>query len=124
MVEPGAFTKISARGVEEQRANIVLDFLDGYANLADAYRVEVRIITWQSEKVLKVPSSAVFRSGEEWAAFVVAGGVARRTAVRLGHRGAFEIEVLQGLKAGDAVIVHPSGEIKDGARVRKSIGRE
>ena len=123
MVEPGAFTKISALGVEEQRANIVLDFLDGYANLADAYRVEVRIITWQSENVLKVPSSAVFRSGEEWAAFVVAGGVARRTAVKLGHRGAFEIEVLQGLKAGDSVIVHPSSDVSDGVRVRLAAGK-
>ncbi|MBZ5521526.1 MAG: HlyD family efflux transporter periplasmic adaptor subunit [Acidobacteriia bacterium] len=119
MVEPGAFTKISALGVEEQRANIILDFLDGSDNLADAYRVEVKIIIWQSEKILKVPSSAVFRSGEDWAAFTVVNGVARRTVVKLGHRGAFEIEVLQGLNAGDSVIVHPSSEIKDSVRVQK-----
>jgi len=74
MVEPGAFTKVSALGVEEQRANVVLDFLEGSDKLEDAYRVEVRVITWESPDVLKVPSSAVFRSGTSWAVFKVYKG--------------------------------------------------
>lgn len=123
MVEPGGFTRISALGVEEQRVNIVLDFLDGYDKLADAYRVEVRIITWQTQKALKIPSSAIFRSGQDWAAFTVAGGTARQTPVKLGHRGAFEIEVLSGLNQGDLVIVHPSSEIRDGVRIRPAAGQ-
>ncbi len=120
MVEPGAFTKISALGVEEQRANVVLDFLDGSDKLEDAYRVEVRVITWESQNALKAPSSAVFRSKTDWAVFKLEGGKARKTIVQLGHRGAFEIEVLQGLAAGDLVITHPSADIKDGVRVKTS----
>lgn len=120
MVEPGAFTKVSALGVEEQRANIVLDFLESSEKLEDAYRVEVRVITWESPDVLKVPSSAVFRSQADWAVFKLQDGTARKVTVQLGHRETFEIEVVQGLAAGDIVITHPSADIKDGVRVRAS----
>jgi len=117
VVEPGAFTKISALGVEEQRVNVVLDFVDTSDRLADAYRVEVRVVIWQASDVLKVPSSALFRIGEDWAVFKVENGRAQRTTIQTGHRGAFETEVLGGIKARDLLIVHPSAEIKDGVRV-------
>ena len=120
VVEPGAFTKVSALGVEEQRVNVVLDFTEDTANLADAYRVEVRVITWQSANVLKVPSSALFRSGEQWAVFRVSAGAAQRTIVKPGHHGRDETEILQGLDEGDSVVVHPSSELKDRARVTRS----
>jgi HlyD family secretion protein len=120
MIEPGAFTKISALGVEEQRANVVLDFLEGSDKLEDAYRVEVRVITWENPDVLKVPSSAVFRSQKDWAVFKLANRKVRKTIVRLGHRGTLEIEVLQGLAVGDIVITHPSADIKDGVQVKAS----
>lgn len=117
MVEPGAYTKVSALGVEEQRANVVLDFVDSPENLADAYRVEVRVVTWKSDSVLKIPSSALSRIGSDWAAFRVQNGRAQRTVLQLGHRGAFETEVLSGLKQGDVVILHPSTEINDAVSV-------
>jgi HlyD family secretion protein len=119
-VEPGAFTKVSALGVEEQRVNVVLDFTEGSANLADAYRVEVRVITWENSSVLKVPSSAVFRSGEDWALFKVANGLARHTPIKLGHHGSYEIEIVEGLSMGDRVIVHPSADVSNGSRVSTS----
>ena len=123
-VEPGAFTKISALGVEEQRVNVILDFVEGSANLADAYRVEVRVVTWESAGVLRIPSSAVFRSGEDWAVFNVVGGIARLTRVVLGHRSTYDVEVVGGLNIGDLVIVHPSSDIQDGSRIRlRSSGR-
>jgi len=118
MVEPGAFAKISALEVEEQRANVVLDFLEGSDKLEDAYRVEVRVITWENPEVLKVPSSAVFRSQKDWSVFKLDNGKVRKTIVQLGHRGTFELEVLQGLVDGDIVITHPSADIKDGVRVK------
>lgn len=116
MVEPGAFTKISALGVEEQRVNVVLDFVEASDRLADAYRVEVRVVVWQAPNVLRVPSSALFRAGEQWAVFKIDNGRARRTTIETGHRGAFETEVLGGIKEGDILIVHPSAEVRDGVR--------
>jgi HlyD family secretion protein len=117
VVEPGAFTKVSTLGVEEQRVNVILDFTQNSANLADAYRVEVRVITWQGSNVLKVPASAVFRSGEEWAVFTVSNGVAHHKIVKLGHRGDYEIEVIEGLNETDSVVIHPSPDLKDDVRV-------
>jgi HlyD family secretion protein len=118
VVEPGAFTKISALGVEEQRVNVVLDFIQRAANLADAYRVEVRVATWQSPNVLKVASSAVFRTGDDWSVFAVDHNLARKTHVKLGHRGEFETQIMEGLRAGDSVIVHAGADVKDGVRVK------
>jgi HlyD family secretion protein len=120
VVEPGAFTKISALGVEEQRVNVILDFTEGSANLADAYRVEVQVIRWEDSNVLSVPSSAVFRTDANWAVFRVSNGLAHRIQVKLGHRGNYETEVLEGLDVGDLIILHPSPDVREGARVKVS----
>ena len=117
LVEPGAFTKISALGVEEQRANVVLDFVNSPEKLADAYRVEVRVVIWKDDNVLKIPSSALFRVGQEWAVFNVQNGRTKRSVVQLGHHGIFETQVLGGLQSGDVVIIHPSTEVDNDVRV-------
>lgn len=104
--------------MEEQRVNVIADFVDTAATLGDGYRVEAKIILWSSDKVLRVPLSALLREGESWAVFVVDGGRARRRVLQLGHRGAREAEVTQGLAAGATVIRHPSNELTEGARVK------
>lgn len=119
-VEPSGFTKVSALGVEEQRVNVVMDFVDAagaWSRLGDQYRVEVRIVLWESPRVLKAPTSALFRNGDDWAVFVVEGGRARRVPVEVGHRTPLEAEVLEGLAEGATVIVHPDDTLEDGARV-------
>lgn len=118
-VEPSAFTKISALGIEEQRTNIVADFVDDPGPLGDGYRVEARIIIWEAEDVLKVPSSALFRHGNEWSVFVVEGDRAIRRKVEIGHRSQVDAEVLSGLDEGVEVIVHPTNQITDGTKVEK-----
>jgi len=116
-VEPSAFTKVSALGIEEQRTNIVADFVDPPGPLGDGYRVEARIIIWEAEAVLTIPSSALFRRGEGWCVFVVENGKASRREVEIGHRSQFDAEVVSGLDEGSAVIVHPTNQIDDGAKV-------
>jgi len=121
-VEPAGFMKISALGVEEQRVNVVLDFVEpspaARASLGDGYRVEVRVVIWESENVVKVPTSALFRQGEQWAVYVFDRGRARRTLVELGHQTAQYAEVISGLGEGARVILHPGDTLVDGARVR------
>jgi HlyD family secretion protein len=120
-VEPSGFTKISALGVEEQRVNVILDFADpagAWRALGDAYRVEVRIVTWQADAVLKVPTSALFRENARWAVYLIQDGRARLTSVEIGHQNGQEAEVRAGLGEGDEVIVHPGDTIADGTRVR------
>ncbi|HEX7707468.1 MAG TPA: efflux RND transporter periplasmic adaptor subunit [Thermoanaerobaculia bacterium] len=118
LVEPSAFQKISALGIEEQRVNVIADLTDPPAELGDAYRVEARIVVWESERVLKVPVSALARIEQQWSVFVVEDGRARRQPVEIGRRNPLEAEVVKGLEEGAIVIVHPSFEIGDGVRVR------
>jgi HlyD family secretion protein len=119
-VEPAGFMKISALGVEEQRVNVIIDFVDVAAAarvLGDSYRVEVRIVVWEESDVLKVPVGALFRVGEQWAAFVVDNGLARTRVVTIGERNAAEAQVLEGLDAGQSVILHPPDNLTDDVRV-------
>jgi HlyD family secretion protein len=119
-VEPSAFTKVSALGVEEQRVNVIVAFDDpGAASkvLGDGYRVEVQIVSWEQPDVVKVPIGALFRVDDDWAAFVVAGNRAAERRVTIGHRNAVEAEVVSGLDTGDVVVVHPSDRVMDGTRV-------
>jgi HlyD family secretion protein len=118
MVDPGAFTKISALGVEERRVNVICDFVGDPQALQDAYHVEVQVILWEDTDVLLVPSSAVFRSDNEWAVFTVRDGVAHRSPIQIGHRGESQLEVKEGLNTGDLVIAHPSTELRYRVRVR------
>lgn len=118
LVEPFAFTKVSSLGIEEKRVNVVIDPLEPLGPLGDGYRVEARIVIWSAADVLKVPASAVFRSGEAWSVFVVAGNRAVRREVTVGHRNPNEVEIHGGLEPGVRVIKYPGSELREGARVR------
>jgi HlyD family secretion protein len=121
LVEPSAFTKVSALGVEEQRVPVIID-LDEPARaaggLGDGYRIEARIALWEGDAVVRVPLAALFREGDRWAVFTVAGGKAARRLITLGHRGVEEAEVLDGLAPGDRVIAYPGDQVADGAAVK------
>lgn len=118
-VEASAFTKVSALGVEEQRVNVILDFVDDPGQLKDGYRVEARIQLWQGSNVLKVPISSLFRYEGNWAVFVIEGNRARLRKVEIGHRNESEAVVMNSLKEGETVIIHPSNRIKDGIRISR-----
>ena len=118
LVEPAAFTEISALGVEEQRVNVIVDLFDPPLSLGAGYRVEARIVTWSGGDVLIVPMSALFQERGVWTVFVVEEGTAQARAVRLGRRTSTEAEVLGGLEMGDEVVLFPSDEISDGVAVQ------
>ncbi|HSJ31637.1 MAG TPA: efflux RND transporter periplasmic adaptor subunit [Longimicrobiales bacterium] len=118
LVEPQGFTKISTLGVEEQRVYVIGDMIDPPVALGDGYRVQASIVTWSSPRVLKVPASALFRSGGEWSVFVIDDGRARVRPVQIGHRGSAETEIVGGVEEGEQVILFPSDRIAPGARVK------
>lgn len=118
LVEPYAVTKISALGVEEKRVNVIADFVDPPGPIGDGYRVTARIVTWQADKVLKVPASALFRCAGQWCVFVIDAGRARRRSIEIGHRNLLEAEVIRGLSAAEQVIRYPGNDVDDGVRVR------
>jgi HlyD family secretion protein len=117
LIEPSAFTKVSALGVEEQRVNVIGDFVEAH-RLGDAYRVDVQIVVWQGKAVLQVPLSALFRCNRSsWCTFVVKQGKAHQQRVSIGQRSELAAEIRQGLKPNDVVILHPSEQIKTGTQV-------
>jgi HlyD family secretion protein len=120
-VEPSAFTKISALGIEEQRVNVVIDIASPpqqWARVGDGYRVDARIIVQARADAVVVPVAALFRDGAEWAVFVAADGVAARRKVKLGGRNGSEAWIEQGVEPGERVIVYPSESVGDGKRVK------
>ena len=133
LVEPAAFTKVSALGVEEQRVRLLVDITSPpseWQALGDAFRVEVHIVTVAIDQALMVPVSAVFplpaeardadvngRREQRFAVFVVDGGRARLKPVDVGARNGSQAWVRSGLKAGDTVVIYPSPAVADAARV-------
>jgi HlyD family secretion protein len=119
-IEPLAFTKISALGVEEQRVPVVLDITspaESWRRLGAGYRVEAAFVLWEADKVLLAPASALFRQGDGWAVYVVEDGAAHRKNVEVGHRTGLAAEILSGLSEHQRVIEHPDSSVEDGKKV-------
>lgn len=122
LVEPKAFLKVSALGVEEQRVNVIADFVDPLEvrqRLGDAYRVEARIVVWSKENTVKCNAGAVFRHEGGWAAYRIVRGRAQLTPVELGHSSGRETEIVSGLQVSDELIAYPGDQVVDGVRVQR-----
>ncbi len=119
-VEPVAFTKISALGVEEQRVLIIVDIAspkEEWLSLGDQYRVEARFILSEDNDVLQVPSSALFRHENGWAVFRAGAEAAATQPVEVGRRSGLTAEILSGLAPGDRIVNHPSDTVADGSLI-------
>ena len=116
-IEPSGFTKLSALGVEEQRVNVIGDFVDPPGALGDGYRLEARIVVWHSDDVLRAPASAIFRRGEDWYVFAASDGRALLRRVGIAHRGADAVEIEDGLEPGAQIVLHPTDRVEDGVRI-------
>lgn len=120
LIEPAAFTKVSALGVEEQRVNAVIDIRSApekWRALGDGFKMDVRVLVQVVENAVKVPVSALFPVGARSALFVVEGGRARQREVEVAARNGTEAWVKSGLTPGTPVIVYPPTALQDGSRV-------
>lgn len=120
LVEPSAFTKVSALGVEEQRVNAIIDIVNPVEqrdSLGDGFRVEVKIVVWEGNDLLLVPMSSLFRQDNDWLVFLDQGGKATKKKVEIGHRNGELAEVTAGLSEGDIVIMHPGDNIAEGVSI-------
>ena len=123
-VEQAGFTKVSALGIEEQRVKTFLDFdqsASARERLGHDYRVFARITIWDGADTLRVPLSALFRNGTNWAVYKVNGNRVALTPVEIGHHNTDHAQVLGGLAPRDSVVLHPSDRVKQGTRVRQIV---
>lgn len=120
-VEPRGFTEVSSLGVEEKRVTVVAGFASEareWTGLGAEYRVLARIVVWEGDNVLVVPTAALFRTETGWAVYAVEGGEAKLRTVDVGWQTGLSAEIVSGLEEGDEVIVHPPNDLTDGARVQ------
>lgn len=121
LVEPAAFTKVSALGVEEQRVNVIVDIVsppEQWQGLGDQFRVDARIVVFERPQVVVAPVAALFREGEQWSVYVVVDARAQRRAVKVGGRTPSQAWIESGLAPGERVVVYPSDTLADGRRVQ------
>lgn len=119
-VEGQGKEEVSALGVEEQRVQVVAELEsppETWTDLGTGYRVLAEFIIWEEDNVLQIPTSALFRTEEGWAVFVVEEGQAKRKTVEVGRQTGLAAQILEGLSEGDVLIVHPGSEIEDGVEV-------
>ncbi|MDP2032587.1 MAG: HlyD family efflux transporter periplasmic adaptor subunit [Polaromonas sp.] len=120
-VEPAAFTKVSALGIEEQRVNVLIDISNppqAWRSMGDGFRVSVRIITASVEQAVLAPLGALFPHGKGMAVYRLDGREARLQPVEIGARNNNEAWLRSGLSEGQAVIVYPPATLRDGSKVR------
>jgi len=142
-IDPSAFTKISALGVDEQRVWVFADFgpvksgknepekqgrtadptllsqSTHKQQLGDGYRVEARIVVWEKENVLKLPSGALFRQAGQWNAYAIRDGRAVMAPLGLGQNNGIEAEILSGLNENDRVVLHPGDRVAEATRLKE-----
>lgn len=119
-IDPWGFTKVSALGVEEQRVNTIVRLTDAPGarkRLGHGFRVEAQIVVWEDTDALIVPSSALFREGQQWTVFVVKDGTATHRQIGIGRNNGVEAQVLSGLEADERVILYPSADLAEGSKV-------
>ncbi len=120
-IEPVAFTKVSALGIEEQRVNVIVDLVaqaPGHQRLGDGYRVDAQITVSAADGALLVPTAALVRAGTGWQVFVMEGGQARARPVKLRDRNPEDAWVADGVQAGENVLLYPGSTVRDGQAVR------
>ena len=117
-IEPGAFTKVSALGVQEQRVKAVFDWQDAPPpGLGDGYRMDIRIVVQQAADVPLAPVSAVFPQGQGHAVFVLEAGRARVRPVQLLGRNGQQAWLRTNLPPGTVLVVYPPATLRDGDRI-------
>lgn len=118
-IEPQAFTKTSALGIEEQRVNVVVDFVSPPSGFwGEGFRVDAEIQLYAHDNALMIPTGALVRHGSGWQVFVMQGDRASARPVVVRDRQTTHAWIAQGLRAGEAVILFPGSLIQDGQRVR------
>lgn len=120
-VEPAAFTKVSALGVEEQRVNVIVDIAspsEQWRGLGDQFRIDARIVVFERADAVTTPVAALFRDGDQWAVYAVHDGHATKRRVKVGGRTASDAWIEDGVAPGARVVVYPSDSVADGVRLK------
>lgn len=125
-VDPQGFTKVSSLGVDQQRVTVIIEFAEGELerlkagerHLGVAYRVQARIFTDQRDAALSIPRLALLRARDGgWQLYRAVKGKAELVSVTLGIGNDRQVQVTEGLKSGDLVLVAPPKTLQAGDKI-------
>lgn len=120
-IEPSAFTKISALGVEEQRVKAIINLENiptSFHTVGDGFKVDVRVMVQVVENALMVPVSALFPQGSRSGLFELSKGRAVLKEVQVQARNGVFAWVTSEITPGTTVIVYPDSKLKNGVKVK------
>ncbi len=117
MIYPKAFEKQSDLGIQQKRVKVEINFENGGSDLRPGYDLDIKVITASSKGTLLIHESAVFDYQDKVQVFVNEGGIARLREIRKGLESDEQVEVLEGLKEGDEVILSPDEKLAEGTKI-------
>jgi len=110
---PSGVTESGGRQVGE----VVGEIADAERKLPPNASVNVEIVVAEKRRALTAPRAALVRDGDRRAVFVPEGGRARRKDVTVGLIGVSDVEITNGLREGDVVLLPGGVPLADGMRV-------
>ncbi len=117
-IHPIAYSKISDLGIEQKRIKIDIEIDKLDVELKPGYELDLDIIMERKENALIVPEDAVFEMDNKEYVFIVDNGKAALREVVTGIESQRLIQIIEGLKEGDLIILSPENSIKDGVKVK------
>jgi membrane fusion protein (multidrug efflux system) len=106
---------------ETRSAKVRIQVANPGTKLKAGMFAEGEILTGSTAQAIVIPSAAVYRddrTAKSSYVFVLVDGKAVRRAVRIGREREGKLEIVEGLKTGDALISEQSIEIAEGVRVK------
>ena len=119
-IYPKAFSKISELGIEQKRIKIEIDFNEATALLKPEYDMDISIITDSKTSALTVSEKAIFEIDGKSSVFINEDGILKVRQIEKGIESKDRIEILNGLKEGDEVILSPDISLKEGMKIKVS----
>ncbi len=116
-VYPKAEAQISDLGIEQKRVTVEIEADIGQENILIGQELDIDYVVDSREDVLRVREDLTYQKEDEYYVFILEAGRAVERPFTPGLVGDTYIEVLDGLREGDTVIV-PSDEIEPGSKVK------
>jgi len=122
VINPAATKIVSATGADAS-LGIEVNITDSASGLKAEFDCDVDILLAEVKNVIKIPSESLKtdKTGKSYV-YIINGDKAKEVAVKIGTESDTEIQIAEGLKSGDKVILNPSTSITDGVLVKEAAG--
>ncbi|WP_312906673.1 efflux RND transporter periplasmic adaptor subunit [Tissierella praeacuta] len=117
-IHPYAFAKTSDLGIQQKRVKVDIEINGNEKSLRPGYDLVVKIITEEVNNALIVPKKALFIIDGKDYVFIDDNGKAKLREVITGIENDKDVQIIQGLREGEIVILSPHKEIREGIRIK------